>query len=692
MPRSAHAGFPVAMGILLVHVSILLAQGEAVRSSPPSEAAQKQALQLAKDVFGDDYRNARTADQKKALARTLFEKARESKGDPASHFVLLRLARDIAASGGETDLAFRAIDEMAAVYKIAAVAMKAEVLTKCSEKAQTVAQHEAMARLALALMTAAAADEDFPLAGELGELAKAQARSARDTELARQAGSRMKEIDKLAKVYEDIEKFTAILKEKPADPEANLTVGKYRCLVKGDWDAGLPLLARGNDAALKALAFKELERASDVADQVQLGDGWWEQAQQADEPMRRPLQERAEYWYRKASPNATGLSKAKMEKRLAKIRDSQTIGPKPSTKKLTSFLDSRREPAKEQLLTTGGGDSASEAAVERALKWLARHQNRDGSWSLGHSAMCKDATCTGSVGSASRPHGGSTAMGLLPFLAAGQTHLSKGPNQRTVLNGLQWLLKIQKQNGDLSANGPQMYCHGLASIALCEAVGLTRDSRVRAAAQNAIAFIESGQNTQGAWRYSHGCADSDTSVFGWQMMALRTGMMAGLTVNRQKFEAGRTWLALVSGANDAENGRPPETSGRFGYAGRGSTPPMTAIGLLITQYLGAPRDDPAFVGGVQYLMQSLPGPDRKNLYYWYYATQVLHNRRGPDWDRWNEAMRRILLQSQCSNGCATGSWDPEGDQWGSSGGRLMETSFATLTLQVYYRYPPLYEP
>ena len=98
-------------------------------------------------------------------------------------------------------------------------------------------------------------------------------------------------------------------------------------------------------------------------------------------------------------------------------------------------------------------------------------------------------------------------------------------------------------------------------------------------------------------------------------------------------------------------------------------------------------------GGMSYLMNHLPEEGFPNVYYWYYATQVMHNMSGPDWDTWNRKIRNLLVRTQVRNvdECANGSWPPEKDAWGSSGGRLMTTSLSTLTLEVYYRYLPLFK-
>lgn len=340
-----------------------------------------------------------------------------------------------------------------------------------------------------------------------------------------------------------------------------------------------------------------------------------------------------------------------------------------------------------------GGTKATERAVGAALYWLAHHQMPDGSWSLDkYQKMCKDKTCTGP--GETKSDAAATAMGLLPYLAAGQTQANSGPFQNTIRTGVYWLIQHQKKDGDLSADAAsQMYSHGLCTIALCEDYGMSRDRSVGVAAQNAINFIQAAQNTRtGGWRYHPG-EDGDTSVVGWQLMALKSAQMAGLSVNPATLEGTKKWLASVSagGAGGGSAG----TAGRFGYRPEtGPSPTMSAVGILCNQYLHAGRADPVITGGVQYLMANQPDANAHNVYYWYYATQAMHNMADKDWDTWNRKMRKILVESQSREGCSSGSWDPEKpnhDAWGQYGGRIMLTSLSALTLEVYYRYLPLYK-
>ena len=219
-----------------------------------------------------------------------------------------------------------------------------------------------------------------------------------------------------------------------------------------------------------------------------------------------------------------------------------------------------------------GGTKQSERAVAAALNWIARHQNRDGSWSLKHTTNCKGGFCSGpgEANSDRRGHGaGPVAVSRRRADAPERRPLSV----KNIGAGINGLIKGQKPNGDLSNGGSQMYSHGLATIALCEAYGMTKDSRVGYAAQAAINFIESGQNREGGWRYSHGSDDSDTSVFGWQVMALKSGQMAGLKVNPERAATmARKYLAVCARGN---------YKSEFSYTpGGGATFTMTSVGLL----------------------------------------------------------------------------------------------------------------
>ena len=340
---------------------------------------------------------------------------------------------------------------------------------------------------------------------------------------------------------------------------------------------------------------------------------------------------------------------------------------------------------RKKMLAHGGGTVHTERAVTAALVWLANHQFYDGHWSLQHYVdRCNDKSCSG-TGEVPADNG-ATAMGLLPFLAAGQTHISKGKYKDHIAKGIDWLIKNQQPDGNLAKGCVQMmYSHGLATIALSEAYGLSGDRRVGMAAQGGVNFILNAQNTaDGGWRYNPK-DPGDTSVVGWQVMALKSAHMAGLNVGGSVFSGASKWLDSVAVRDGTEYSYQPAT---------GSTNTMTSVGLLCRQYLGAKRDNPMLVGGMAYMLAHLPDEGFPNVYYWYYATQVMHNMSGYEWDTWNRKMRDLLVHTQVRNvdQCANGSWAPEKDAWGKHGGRIMTTALSCLTLEIYYRYLPLFKP
>ena len=368
---------------------------------------------------------------------------------------------------------------------------------------------------------------------------------------------------------------------------------------------------------------------------------------------------------------------------------------RPPLKQLVAAVNSKdsqkmfqgRDPRlRNQIVAKEGGTTQTEAAVARGLRWLRLHQHDDGHWNLNdfsHTGDCNGRCQDPGQDSAT----GATALALLPFLGAGQTQ-SDGIYKDEVSRALKWLVSQQKADGDLRGPGiGQMYAHAQATIVLCEAYAITHDATLFQAAQNAVDFVVKAQNPVGGWRYSPGDNPGDTSVVGWQLMALRSGKMAGLEVPPEAFDRTAKFLSTVQSGN---------AGGMFSYMPnqRNPTPAMTAEGLLCREYLGWPRDHAGLGEGVKYLMQHLPNKNEQNIYYWYYGTQVLHHLGGDDWDKWNQAIRDTLLETQETVGHAAGSWTPRGGVNGGhdvrTGGRIYMTALAVCTLEVYYRHLPIY--
>ena len=339
-----------------------------------------------------------------------------------------------------------------------------------------------------------------------------------------------------------------------------------------------------------------------------------------------------------------------------------------------------RDPrVRKQVVAREGGTSATEAAVARGLEWLARHQEPGGYWSL--HKFNTQAGCTCQDPGRAITDAGATSLALLPFLGAGQTHIV-GMYKDEVRSGLDYLLENQATDGDLSAGArgnTRMYTHGQAAIVLCEAYMMSGDQRLKQPAQNAITFIIASQHQQGGWRYNPGQA-GDTSVVGWQIMALQSARAAGLQVPNSVVQKANQFLNSVQAPNQL-----------YAYQPRVSpTHVMTAEAILCRYYLGHGRNASTIDTGINYLIDNhLPNQGGMNIYYLYYGTQVMHHYGGPEWGLWNEQMRELLVGTQHTDGHRRGSWTPK-ENHDRQGGRLYATAMAVCCLEVYYRHLPIF--
>lgn len=339
---------------------------------------------------------------------------------------------------------------------------------------------------------------------------------------------------------------------------------------------------------------------------------------------------------------------------------------------------------------------------------------------------------------------GITALIVLSYLGAGYTH-EGGQHALNVDRALDWLIRQQGEDGNLSGNAghyARMYCHAMATYALAEAVGMQKstilgpivdadalaaasiaahrastsvllqqglppiaimipgnaalvtraelgsyqlrkvdDIRLEAALLRAITYTLSQQDPgSGGWRYKRG-QEGDVSMFGWQLMSLKSAAIAGVNISPKV--RGR----MVQFLNSVRQG---EHGGLFGYRRtEPMTPVMTAEAMFCQQMLGYQRDSETSRESVTYILKNRPRLAELDFYYWYYGTLAMYQYGGQPWQMWNSVVRDTLIQEQRTTGRNAGSWDPKGP-WGPYGGRLYSTALATLTLEVYYRLLPLY--
>jgi hypothetical protein len=283
---------------------------------------------------------------------------------------------------------------------------------------------------------------------------------------------------------------------------------------------------------------------------------------------------------------------------------------------------------------------------------------------------------------------------VLAFLGADASH-HKGPFKPSVRKALEWLEEQQEPDGKFRYRN--FYEQGIATMALCEAYGLTRDPRVGRKAQRALDHIQQQQPEHGGFRYQGGTTKEggDLCCSGWQMTAIALGVCAELHVREQAFARSRVLLANTW-----------RGEGHSAYLVNSQNPgslAMSSIGMLSRVFLGDERhhEEVRQTASLLYEKETDDGrPVRggrtrqlvSNLYYTCFASQAMFQASDAMWAKWAEMVRDPLLEAQvqadadAQGRLVRGSWDPAKHKFGKGAGRAYATAMAVLTLETPYRY------
>jgi hypothetical protein len=304
-------------------------------------------------------------------------------------------------------------------------------------------------------------------------------------------------------------------------------------------------------------------------------------------------------------------------------------------------------------------------SISRALEFLAKSQDKtDGSWSLN-----------------SGKNPASTSLGVMAFLSAGHVP-GEGKYGEKLERGIRYVLKQQKANGLIASPGvPEMYQHGISTLMLAEVAGMTSGDlgrEVRKKLEKAVKLILDSQRTEGnargGWRYSAADKESDISVTGWQVMALRAAKNLGCDVPAVNIDMA---VKYIKSCRD-------ESTGGFRYQpGAQLTVPCTGTSIVALELCGKEkRRSPELLKAGSFLLKNPPTWHSPFFAYSvYYCSQATFQLGGNYWDFYRSHLHKILLTNQKSNGC----WDADGH------GPNYCTAMAVLALTVEYRYLPIYQ-
>ena len=392
------------------------------------------------------------------------------------------------------------------------------------------------------------------------------------------------------------------------------------------------------------------------------------------------------------------------------------------------MFGSRTGGGRRRAVGAGGGSKGSESAVDAALRWFKKHQSPNGMWELDKYVQncTEDPKCEpGTVEHTTKENIDTALTGyaVLAYLGAGFDHKSLNKYKTTVKKGLDWILSVQKPDGLI---GERNYEHPVAAMALAEAYAMTNDSELRLPAQKAVDVIIARQNQQIGgdteyaglgWDYTKPTQRNDSSVTGWNIMALKSAYAGGLNIGNSMHGAKRWLEGAWKSANDGSDGRPDWKKldpyigiSDFPYVWdgkdiqhtfkstqltRGLGRDCAPMGLVCAVFLGHKSGDVMLETLGNHVMKyQTPTAIPTNSYYLYYNSMGIFQLGGERWKTWNATVRDLLVNSQRKgNGCFDGSWDYTGKDFpGAGAGRVLATAYYCLSLEVYYRYAQVNGP
>jgi hypothetical protein len=284
------------------------------KAAVPEKAAQEAAERLVHELFQSEYADS-SESGRRALADKLLAQAPKT-DDLAERYVLLRESASVAALNGDVYATDLAVDHIAANYHTDA---HEERLAAYRVLAARPGIRATLDPSCLAAAEAAISKDDFSTAEQFFQLLAKQPAppiAARAAELRREIATRKEQADR-------VNAALAQLQRQPDDRQALAWLGRYYCLVKGDWPRGLPMLAKSGDS-LRPLADAEI-RASDAKAKLDAANQWYELRSRLSGSERAEVERHCAQLYTDISPQLTGLRQTLAHKRAAEVRSATSI-------------------------------------------------------------------------------------------------------------------------------------------------------------------------------------------------------------------------------------------------------------------------------------------------------------------------------------------------------------------------------
>ncbi|HBY57400.1 MAG TPA: hypothetical protein DEG96_06010 [Candidatus Atribacteria bacterium] len=329
-------------------------------------------------------------------------------------------------------------------------------------------------------------------------------------------------------------------------------------------------------------------------------------------------------------------------------------------------------------------------ALTRALDYLAREQTKEGYWSqsrndykVGIAGLALQAFIGGECVPKDYSSNINAAINFLKSNYHPSSDYQADTEDRAIYGGI-------------IAENKSMYEHAIATLALIEALVKNNDLSLAPIIEDALQLIIRAQNTEhksellggpinpdsedyGGWRYEPDSTDSDISVTGWQILALKGALSAGFSIPEWSLPEAADYLRSCY----------DEDYHSFGYTSSGGEGCARAsIGALGLQLSGYP-DDPLIKPALRYIQDNAPTWEFEDpgegwpFYYWYYGSRAMLLAGGEYWRIWKNWTCRLLIDHQNDDGSWTGAQREEEME-------IYTTALGALILELCCGHLPVY--
>lgn len=241
---------------------------------PSAEVKEKLLAELRDDPI--------LPKEKRKAARQLYADSRTTE-DPAKQWVQLFEAHRLAAAAEDLDASLAILDAMEP-FDLPPNLLVQKRLDEVKSTLLTAAKAEdrkrAMTYVLSVVRDAYAHDQYGPLLQFAVEISRFLVHES----AMREVKDLVAQARRVKRVYDELAPEGQSIKDKWDDPGSCQKMGEFACFEKGDWQQGIPYLAKGSNLILRGLAAQMQQGPTEAAELYKIGKGWLQLVRNQTDP------------------------------------------------------------------------------------------------------------------------------------------------------------------------------------------------------------------------------------------------------------------------------------------------------------------------------------------------------------------------------------------------------------------------